>query len=177
MGNLPTARTETVVAGAAVSHNLINEIQDNIIANHSQLVAVKTILVPISASAIGGGATVQAVSLTGPPGGATSNWFSQIPGLTVGETIVAVRARVTDNATGPTKMIVALYHIQSSGALSIADLGSAQSAGTGAIQSIAATGSILVTATTEYIASVSVNSGNAACTLTALEVDVLPRYV
>lgn len=32
MGNLPTSRTETCIPGAPVSPNLINEIQDNIIA-------------------------------------------------------------------------------------------------------------------------------------------------
>lgn len=31
MGNLPTSRTETCVAGAPISHNLINEIQDCIV--------------------------------------------------------------------------------------------------------------------------------------------------
>lgn len=34
MGTLPVFRTENCVAGAPVSHNLINEIQDNIIANN-----------------------------------------------------------------------------------------------------------------------------------------------
>lgn len=33
MGNLPTSRTENCVAGAPLSHNLINEIQDVIIAH------------------------------------------------------------------------------------------------------------------------------------------------
>jgi len=31
MGNLPTSRTETLVAGAPISHNLLNEIQDVIV--------------------------------------------------------------------------------------------------------------------------------------------------
>lgn len=35
MGNLPTARTETCIAGASVSHNLINEIQDVLIARNT----------------------------------------------------------------------------------------------------------------------------------------------
>lgn len=34
MGNLPISRTETAIAGAAVSHNLLNELQDNIIAHN-----------------------------------------------------------------------------------------------------------------------------------------------
>lgn len=34
MGNLPGSRTENCVAGAPVNHNLINEIQDNIIAHN-----------------------------------------------------------------------------------------------------------------------------------------------
>lgn len=34
MGNLPTARTETCIAGAAVSHNLMNEIQDVLISTY-----------------------------------------------------------------------------------------------------------------------------------------------
>lgn len=35
MGNLPTARTENCVAGAAVSHNLLNEIQDVLVATYN----------------------------------------------------------------------------------------------------------------------------------------------
>jgi hypothetical protein len=42
MGNLPSARTENCVAGASVSHNLMNEIQDVIISEHASRAADKT---------------------------------------------------------------------------------------------------------------------------------------
>lgn len=51
MGNLPTARTETVVSGAAVSHNLLNEIQDVLVARNT---FSRTFYPPIIVSVPGG---------------------------------------------------------------------------------------------------------------------------
>lgn len=64
MGNLPTARTENCIAGASVSHNLINEIQDNIIG-HKRPTFVRTFY-PKFTNASGFAAGVNPVNATFP---------------------------------------------------------------------------------------------------------------
>lgn len=50
MGNLPTSRTETCIPGAPVNANLLNEIQDAIVA-HSRDAWIRSLWPPISSGA------------------------------------------------------------------------------------------------------------------------------
>lgn len=88
-----------------------------------------------------------------------------------GSRIVAVRLRFQDNATGPTKLTVGLQSVVDGGApTTIAT--SAVSAGSGANQTLAATGIATVIASgTNYNAVATITTGAANCTLYWFEVD------
>lgn len=170
MGNLPIARTENCVAGAPVSHNLINEIQDNIIGNNHGLLTLTF-----------GGPAFVAVSATGLDysfgdirgSGASFEIRATLP-MIVGRRITAVRIHVNDNATGPTKLAASLLSIQGTPTLTntVANGTPNPTAGTGADQ-IITIGPLTTTvaAVTAYNLKVQTTTGSAAVVVKVVEVD------
>lgn len=167
MGNLPTSRTENCIPGAPVSHNLMNEIQDNIVGeNHG----TKTISVPIN-----GPRTGAAPGFTGDfftiSGASPQAAVFQISGIPVGRRMTAVRVRVKDSATGPTTMQVTIY--PSTDGAQGASLGSsAVSSGSGAAQTLPVTGiNTIVAGLVTYSVYVQTTAGAANTTVCAIDVD------
>lgn len=91
--------------------------------------------------------------------------------LNVGDRILAVRAVVTDNATGPTPLAVSMLHAVAGSSFTVDGTGS-PSAGNGTLQTISVTGlSVTVVAGSHYYAQVSPPSGTAQIIVWHFEVD------
>lgn len=166
---LPTSRDVTLGPASAWPSSLGNALQDCIVGRKHP---TRTLILSIAAPAVFI-PNVQLVSLSGSTGTATASWFRQIDGLEVGERITALRARVADNASGPTKLTLGLSHATAGGG-PVGDGGTVQqSSGTGAIQTISVTGLASVVASgLQYVVNVSIVSGSATCTLYQVEVDL-----
>lgn len=124
---------------------------------------------------------MQAQTIAGSPGptgqnnlvafaGANTCMSAQIP-LPVGARILAVRVRIQDSATGPTKAAIKLMSsVDSGAAVTIAT--SAQSAGSGAYQTLVLSGLTQVLASlTSYWVAIGTATGTNTITLNNLEVD------
>lgn len=87
-----------------------------------------------------------------------------------GDRITAVRARIQDNATGPTKITIALQSVADGAATTVST--SAQSAGSGANQTLAVTGlASTIASGTNYQMLFTIATGAAAVILFWIEVD------
>jgi hypothetical protein len=166
---LPVSRDVNYSPGATpVNGANLNNLQDCIIGRKHP---TKTLIIAVSAPVVGIFNT-QPVTLSGPPGSSTATWMRQIDGLCVGDRITAIRARVRDSATGPTRLTVTLSH-GTDGATSAADGTSAQSSGSGAVQTLGASGlSVIVVSTIIYIVSVAITTGSASCSIFQCEIDI-----
>jgi hypothetical protein len=167
MGNLPTARTETCVSGALVSPNLINEIQD-------VLVAINT------------GLTVQTLHFAatpGIPGNNLLNWDEDAGGvrgtplvqwtrtlqLPIGRTAIAVRIRVKD--VGGTTAIAGVAKSIDTAVTALGG-GSVISDGSGNWQTLTRAISELVVAGTNYYVNVGNNVGAGTVHFAWVQVDI-----
>jgi hypothetical protein len=100
----------------------------------------------------------------------TTTFNVPIP-LRNGHRILAVRARFKDNVTGPTKLTVGLQSLVDGGSITTIAT-SAQSAGTGAAQTLSASGlTTTIASGTNYQALINVVTGSANCELYWIEVD------
>lgn len=135
--------------------------------------AVPTYTIPQQVLGVGTGAIT--LGTTVPVGttfsGAGNGHMTTLEGLTVGERIVAVRARVLDNVTGPTKLELRLYS-SLNGAAPTLIATSAASSGGGTSQTISVTGlTTVIASTTLYFTTVTFNTGSANSVVQTLEVD------
>jgi hypothetical protein len=106
--------------------------------------------------------------------GSSGHWLYAPLSLEVGKRIVALRARVQDSATGPTKVQMQLMS-STDGAQNLTSVAtSAQSTGSGLEQTIPMTAlAVDVAASTAYYVVVSTPTGTANCSVFRLEVDFI----
>lgn len=134
--------------------------------------ATKTLVIPIvpPTTTTSGALTSLSGTVSG-TGSGSHVLYVQLP-LTVGVTITAIRLRLQDNATGPTKVQFQLL-TASDGSENFTSINSSGiSSGTGAEQTIQSTGlSINVAASTQYTISIATQTGSASCNVYRLEVD------
>lgn len=155
------ANNVTLSSGATVSVNQNITVSGTGDIKHG----TRTLIVPVTTPQAPGLATVQ-LTLTSSNLGASIG----LP-LVVGDRISAIRAVVTDNATGPTKLVVRLSTSVAGSALSTVATG-AQSAGNGTLQTISVTGLTTdVIVGSVFYAVVVATAGSASCTLNTIEVD------
>lgn len=164
MGLLPTARTLTFIPGDPIPAALLNELQDMIIGKKFP---TRTLRIPVHPPQ-GTGAGVTVVY-----GGGT-NWELGFQ-IDAGWTITAIRARIKDSATGPTTTRFRLLsQVDGGGFTTLAT--SNTSAGSGAAQTIQATGLAVVIAASgamlQYELLFDNPAGAANCNLFAIEMDV-----
>lgn len=158
----PNSRLTTYAANAKVKSSDLNTIQDSIISLKHGLV---TMIVPINGIGQNPALGPVVITLTSP-----NFAFIPIPGLKIGSRILAIRVKIRDSATGPTKLTALLrtwnYLGSSDSAFSNTSLG------TGASQTLAVTGLTTIVATGNmYYAIVGFSTGTANCFIDALEVD------
>lgn len=160
--------THTAASTGATTRKTDATVSRNLLVN-GLVQNPRTIKVPVSAPTTGASVTAQPVTIT-----TAAQWFGQIPELVVGQTIVAVRARVKDSATGPTKLQAVLTP-SVDGVVGSPLATSPVSSGSGTAQYITAAqgGGTPVVAGTQYIASVNITTGATNCTLYEVEVDVV----
>lgn len=132
--------------------------------------AVRTMIVPLSAPVTNtSGVTAQAVTINA---SSPTHWVGQIPGLIAGQTISEIRLRLTDSATGPTK-VQAHLTLGVDGGIGSPTATSNLSSGSGAAQYITMSSlGLVVAAGTVYIVEADLNTGSANCSLYHLEVDM-----
>lgn len=129
----------------------------------------RTIIVPVSAPA-NGVVNAMAATVTGTVGLGPAFWTAQIPGLSVGERILAVRARVKDSATGPTKLTISLQ--QAADGVLGAVVTSGQSTGSGLAQPLSVSAAVDVASGIIHLVYVAIVTGSASCSIYQVEVDV-----
>lgn len=130
----------------------------------------RTISIAINAPRTGAspGFTGDSFTLTG---ASPQSALFQIQGVPVGARITAVRVRVKDSATGPTKMNVQLFP-STDGVAGASIATSITSAGTGAAQTLPLTGlTTTVVALTTYSIYVNTTTGAANTTVVGIDVD------
>lgn len=162
--------TDTRVVGRAVSASggtFRFAISEELPGLHN----LRTLILPVVAPFIGSGASpsnpIAAI------GAGTPTIQVGIP-LRIGDTIVAVRLRVQDSATGPTKILFKLCTSADGGAVTTIATSPA-SAGTGAVQTISVTGLNTVLASTFYYwIFATFSTGTANSDVYQIEVDYLP---
>lgn len=168
MGNLPVSRTENCVAGAPVNHNLINEIQDNLIGdNHG----TKTLVLGGDSFSVVAGSSIDLSFGDIRGSGGTFEIRATLP-VFVGRRITAVRIYVNDNATGPTKLAAALLSRSPTASATVATGSPNPTAGTGADQTITIGPlTTVVASATAYQLKVQTTTGSAQVIIKVAEVD------
>jgi hypothetical protein len=165
---LPLSRNTTYTAGAQVKSTDLNDLQDAVINGRHGLI---TIRIPASLGTPQSNAVAWSFDAGGVAGTPFPQWTVPIP-VVQGDRIVAVRARMQDSATGPTKL--SLITTKSVDTTETGFGGSAVlSAGTGAWQTLTKSAvNETVVAGTSYYATLLLNTGTAACHLQWIEVDI-----
>jgi hypothetical protein len=166
---LPISRDTTYAPGVPVKSVDLNDFQDCIIGSKHP---VRTLIVPVSAPTVAL-LNTQPATVSGVVVSATATWMGQVSGLIVGTRIVAVRARVTDSASGPTKLQLVMNVANGGAGPGTGGGPTGPSAGTGALQTLSLSGlSIVVASGFVYFPSVSIVSGSAACLVWQVEIDI-----
>lgn len=132
----------------------------------------RTIVVPVVAPFVSPPLISVLATVSG--SGSASNIIYAPIVLDVGKRITAIRARVQDSTTGPTRVQVRIQSM-TDGAQTLATLAtSSPSSGLGTEQTIQATGlTIGVAASTIYYAVLNTQTGSAACSVFRCEVDYI----
>lgn len=126
----------------------------------------QTLVIPLIPNYQGGTTPNNTISLPA----ATSEvvWFI----LPVGKRVTAVRVCIIDSATGPTKLQCSTYTVTLPGMASTPQTVGAASAGTGAQQTISATGlTTVIAAGVIYGVYIARTTGSAVCSINNVEVD------
>jgi hypothetical protein len=160
---LPTSRERTYAAGSQVFSADLNVIQDQIISLTTHLAALQSgteILAGIEGQNQGGTAVPEAgARLSLSTLGTSAGAFWRVP-ITFGRRLVAIRAVVQDNATGPTKWNMQLGELIDT-AGSVAMIGSSVlSTGAGTRQTIALAPNLILASGRVYMARLYIDAAN-----------------
>jgi hypothetical protein len=161
--SLPISRNTNYAPGSQVLSADLNALQDQFVTDHG----TKTLQIPFAPPTASTGNTnaLNDYGLTG----ANASLLIPIP-LSQGNKILAVRARIKDSATGPTKIRITLRS-ETDGVASI--IGTPIiSAGSGALQTIAQTGiTTVIAALSTYTIALDLQTGTTLSHIYAVEVD------
>ncbi len=176
---LPLTRNTNYSPGATPVKGVdLNDFQDQIIGLNTRVTRVEglltlTIVVPIIAPTVSiAPLTVLNAQVSG-TGSGSHILYVTLPTIR-GWTIAAVRVRVQDSATGPTKLECKVLSTTDGAQSFAAVTTSSPSAGTGAEQTITAAPNVAAAAATQYWVSVETNTGSASCNVYRLELDLTP---
>ena len=173
----------TITANGAVTANGLVTANAGLTAGANQAVTVsgtgryrhgtRTIGVPIVPAQVSVSPLIQLKATVSGTGSGSNVLYAPFA-LEAGKRITAIRARVQDSTTGPTKVQVQLFSM-SNGSETFTTLAtSSPSAGDGTEQDIQATGlAINVAAGTRYFLAVFTQTGSAACSVFGAEVDYI----
>jgi len=171
---LPFSRNTTYTTDSPISPNDLNQIQDRIVALEG-IGGITTLIVPVSPPVVTVAplAIPELTAVVSGSGSGSNVLYVPLP-LIVGTRIVAMRCRVQDSATGPTKVELRLAKSERPGTGATTLNISSPSAGDGTEQTIAITSIARdVLQNTSYHAIINTQTGSANCTVYRLEVDVI----
>lgn len=162
--SLPTTRNTTYTPASPVLSNDLNAIQDCIVG-HKHPTLTKIIMGGDLFSSTGTPATTTAAELQGTPLNASGGLD-----LDAGCRVTAIRARIKDNATGPTTIRLNFVSVTTAGAQT--NIANATSSGAGTDQTLSLTGlTTVIAAGTGYAINIATVAGAAQGTVRWIEID------
>jgi hypothetical protein len=165
---LPLSRNTTYTAGAQVKSTDLNDLQDAVINGRHGLI---TIRIPASLGCAQNNTIAWSLDAGGVAGAPFPQWSVPLT-IAAGDRIVAIRARLQDSATGPTKLTLITTKSVDTTETGFGGAGTL-SAGTGAWQTLSRSAlNETVAAGTSYYATLLLSTGTAACHLQWIEVDI-----